>query len=152
MIVRSKIHLLYDALESKKGIISPEIQSIKRNIKSGNYEIEIFDRLKVERQDPAPGSPIFIYQFLRKRVKTYSPAQISQLFDLFGSNIIKGENDFDPKFIGTLPEALLFTSNTTSIYGSLAKTPEEILNGAAGAFELIDESLEIQPDPDPAVP
>ena len=147
MIVRSKIPLLYDALESKKGIISPEIQSIKRNIKSGNYEIEIHDRLKMDRKNSEPGSPIYIYQFLRKRTKIYSPDQISQLFDLFGSSIIKGENDFDAKFIGSLPESLLFTSNTTSIYGSEAKTPEEILSGDPGSFEMVDENLEIQPEP-----
>lgn len=148
MIVRSKINLVHDALENKKGIISPEIQSIERNLKTGNYVITVYDRLRVNTENTAPGEPLYAYQFLRKRTKSYPVAQISSLFDLFGETIVKGEGDFDQKFVATMPEALLFISNTTSIYGSTAKTQGQILAGEAGDFELVDETLEVVPEPE----
>ncbi|TQI71815.1 hypothetical protein JM79_2764 [Gramella sp. Hel_I_59] len=143
MIIRSKQPLLFEALEGKSGIISPEIQSIKKNLKTGGYEIEVHDRLQIARENPLPSEPLYSYIFLQKRVKNYSATEISNLFTIFGETIDPADNDFDQKAWNKLPEMLLFMSNTTSIYVSDKKTASEILNGVEGAFEMIDETQEV---------
>jgi len=147
MIIRSKKPLIYDALEGKSGIISPKVISIKKDLITSGYEIEIQDRLQVAIENPEPGNPLYSYQFLHIRSKKYSATEISNLFTMFGETINPSDNDFDAKAWGKIPEMLLFMSNTTSIYISDKKTASEIMSGEPGAFEMVDETLEIQPEP-----
>lgn len=140
MIVRSKQKLLYDALENRSGIISPEIIFFGKDLISGNYLVEIEDRLQVKRNDPLPGEAIYSYERLRTRKKIYPPSLINQLFDQFGQTIVKGENDYDEKNTATYPMALFYIANTTETYGSGKVTPEQFAAGE-GAFELVEEEI-----------
>lgn len=144
MIVRSKQQLLYNALDSRKGIVSPEIVGVFKNLKSGNYEISIEDRIQALRNNPLPGEPLYSYEFINRRTKVYPKTLISSLFRQFGQAINPEDEDFDSKFTAALIPALHYISCTTSIYGSDIVTPEEFAQGL-GAFELIDETQEIVP-------
>jgi hypothetical protein len=133
MVVRSKKELIYDSRGNKSAIIALKITDWVRSAKFDRFTATVEDMVVRDVVNPESGSPQKTYEIISRKEVVKTNEDVNNLFNYIGIPIEIGDN-FNEKIDYLIAQGLLIDTQTEPIYSSVAED-----------WEIIDETLEIEP-------